>query len=202
MHPLRSEAPSAERTTRRATAWVVVAVIHITFLSIFMISQTLPQLFRHAGSETLILLPQAAGNANAPARPVLEPPTPYHGSTEVLPAPITITPPPIHIVPESTPSSPGDILGAVGREIGCGANSFEYLTPSEQLRCHRIPWHGVMLPNGNIVLDSPQLRSRFAPPPEEKISGADAQRRDIGRAPDCPLMLNLPCMNSFVHQGN
>lgn len=200
MHPLRHEAPSAQRTVRRWTAWAVVAALHGVFLSIFMISQTLPQLFRHPGSETLILLPQAAGNSNSPSVPTIVPPMPDHGAQEVMPAPITIMPPPvIQITPERSGPTPGDILGAVGQEIGCGANSFENLTPAEQARCRRIPWHGVMLPNGSVVLDTPELASRFKPPPEPKISGADAQRQEMDRAPDCPLILNLPCMNSFVH---
>lgn len=202
MHPLRSEAPSARRNMRRAAAWAVVAAIHVVFLSIFMIAQTLPQLFLHPGSETMILLPQAPGNSNSPSAPTIVPPLPLRGSPEFTPAPITITPPPpVQVEPEGA-ARPGDVLGAVGRDIGCGANSFEYLTSSEQLHCRRIPWHGVMLPNGSIVLDSPQLRSQFAPPPEQRLTGAEARRQEIDRAPDCPLILNLPCMNSFVHRNN
>jgi hypothetical protein len=199
LHPLLAARPN--QAPRRAAIWLAVAAIHVLFLSIFMISEALPTLFRHSGAETLILLPQLPGNANAPPVPELARPLPDRGIPEVMPQPITI-PPPV-ITPEQPPAgaTQGDVLNAIGQELGCGANSFEYLTPAEQQRCRRIPWHGVKLPNGVIVLEPPSA-SPFRLPEPERMTGAEARRQEMNRAPDCPLVLNLPCMNNFLHDRN
>ena len=202
MHPLRPRALTREQAARRMLVWVVVGVIHAIFLSIFLFSEQLPFIFRKPGAETIILLPRAAGLSDDRNQPDRVQPFPFNGIPQVIPAPITIPLPPPVIQTQPQAATQGDVLDAIGQELGCAANSFEHLTATERLRCRRIPWHGVKLPNGTIVLDAPRPNLQFAPPQPERMSGADARRQELNRAPDCPIILNLPCMNNFMHRDN
>lgn len=199
MHPLRKAGTSPEEQRRRAMAWIVVAAIHVFLLSIFLVSEAMPYLFRTRGVETVMELSRP-GSSNQPSNEE-EPRLPDLGSPYVVPAPITITPPPVKPQPsEAVPPNGADVLDAIGQELGCSAGGFEALTSAERLHCRRIPWGGIRLPNGAIALEPPP-DYRFVPQPsgEPHLNGAEAERRALETAPQCPLMLNVPCLNNFVN---
>jgi hypothetical protein len=189
--PHRRSAPA-----RRVVSWILVGLIHAVILSIFIISQPIPSLHYGKQMEMILQLP-GVSNARAPSVDMVQPKAPLGSQPEVIPAPITIPPlPPLK--PGAPESHPGDLLGSIGQALACGASNFENLNPAQQARCRHIPWQGARLPNGAIVLDRPSPASKFAAPaPEFRITGQDAQRRDLETSSPCPVMLNVPCLNNI-----
>ena len=64
-------------------------------------------------------------------------------------------------------------MQAIGRDIACGAGSYENLSQAAREACHRQPWHYKKNAQGVIVLD--KVPSSFAPPSDEPLTGFDAQ---------------------------
>ncbi len=112
---------------------------------------------------------------------------------------ITPKPPVLELQPPPSTVQPGDILGSVGRAIACGAGNFEYLTRQQQERCLHEPWQGVQLPNGTIVLLAPP--PNMATPGPLQMTGAEALRRQSQTAPNCPIMVNTPCLADMFDNG-
>ena len=115
--------------------------------------------------------------------------------------PLTIIPPKPPVLEQqqqALPAPPGDILNSIGRAIACGAGDFEYLTRTQQERCLHEPWQGVQLPNGTIVLLGPP---RMAAPGPLQMSGAEALQRQSQTAPNCPIMVNTPCLADMFNGG-
>ena len=123
----------------------------------------------------------------------------------MLSAPITIPPPPpVHFEEaEQGQRAPGDILGAVGRELACSAGSWEHLTSAERTRCGLYPWRGMKLPNGSLVMIPRNVLPRLKEAPDTEFNvntGADRMRADVqtGVIPGsggCPILQNTPCMH-------
>jgi hypothetical protein len=99
---------------------------------------------------------------------------------------------------------PGDILGAVGRELACSAGSWEHLTMTERQRCGLYPWRGVKLPNGSLVMIPRSMLPRLKDTPETEFSvnsGSDRVQADVrsGIIPGqggCPILQNTPCLHA------
>jgi hypothetical protein len=121
--------------------------------------------------------------------------------TDTSAKPLTVIPPKPPVLeqqPSPPTAQPGDILNSIGRAIACGAGDFEYLTRQQQARCLHEPWQGVQLPNGAIVLLGPP---REAAPGPLQLSGAQALQRQSQTAPNCPIMLNTPCLADMFNGG-
>jgi hypothetical protein len=103
------------------------------------------------------------------------------------------------VAPSAPPApTPGDVLNSIGQYLACSAGVFEYLDPRQQARCLHQPWQGLELPNGIIVLNP--LRQEAAP--GLQVTGADALRRQTQTAPNCPILLNRPCLQDMFSTGN
>lgn len=206
VHPfLRPGGPESvsehrKRTAARAFSWAMVAVIHILVLVFFVISIRPFSDRARPITETILTL-TTPGN-NAPPIHYVQPDVPSKNPPQILSAPITVPkpPPPVPDVVEEPPK-PGDVLGAVGRALACSAGSWEHLTGPERARCGGIPWRGMRLPNGTLVMIPPGglPRLKDVPPPEFDINtGADRMQRDLqtGAIPGnggCPILQNIPC---------
>jgi hypothetical protein len=125
---------------------------------------------------------------------MIRPEVPRATPPVITTAPVIVLPPPNPNNP-AMPQTPADILKAIGEALSCGAENFENLTQAERARCKREPWVAHKLPNGTIVLEAANP-SPFVAPPEPKFSGADAMRHQMQTAPPCPIMLNVPCVQT------
>jgi len=157
--------------------------------------------------ETILTLP-LAGNNQQRERPINPQPMTI-APPRMLSAPIVIPkPPPIHLEekPEGT-QTPGDVLGAVGRELACSAGSWEHLTAAERERCgfiNRYPWRGMKLPNGSLVMVPASILPRLKDVPQSEFSvntGADSLRAQTqaGITPGqggCPVLQQTPCLHA------
>lgn len=192
---------------RRVASWIVVGIVHLLILSMMVFSQNFAVFTRHgAEHETMLDLVGAQDKTTPSVKMVV--PQAQLGTPPVIPAPL---PPPPQQSVEQPPitqeggQEKGDVLGALGREIACSPGHYENLSESQRTRCGRIPWQGALLPNGAIVLNRPADVNRFAPPPPPgyRLSGQDAQRLQVERAQtDCPVGLNMPCVNHIPGMGN
>jgi len=181
---------------RKFVSWMLTFIVVLLMVSLLTFSQYSDILYAAHGTvlETSISL-NGVDQYRAPvSAPMTRPNTP-----EVAP-PLVITPPPpepqfqIERPRQDEGTPDGDVLGAVGRDLACAATNFEYLNPAQRMRCQRVPWAAGRMPDGTIVL-APDQPNRFAPPPQYRISGADANRRAMETAPTCDRMLNVPCLN-------
>ena len=198
----RSHPPTNEEERRqfmrRAISWALVALVHVLLLAMLTLDQyhSRSMALRKPGNELILDLSQATRSAAPPIR-LIEPIVPRASAPEVTTAPVIVVPPP---PPNSQapplPQAPADILKAIGEALSCGAENFENLTQTERARCKREPWVAHKLPNGTIVLEAANP-SIYAPPPAlPKLSGADAMRHQLQTAPPCPIMLNVPCVQT------
>jgi hypothetical protein len=182
-----------DRLIRGGTGWVLTGLVHLLFL--LALTFSLHQNALHAGRRMeaeLILDLSLLHGQNAPPVNLIKPDVVDQTAPEINIAPITIPPPKPNIIQPHAPATPGDVLNALGQALACGANNFEYLNQAQRERCRRIPWHGLRLPNGAIVLEAPP-RLNLTPPP---VTGAEALRRRMQTAPPCPMILNTPCMQT------
>ena len=191
--------PPARRLWSRGASTLLVVLIHLVFFAMLTFSVRLVQFGRPSALETILLLPALDGRPRE--RPqTIQPQFVSPAPVESVTAPI-IPPKPPPLPDEKDiphPVTPGDVLRAVGEELSCGAGSFEHLTQPERERCLRQPWLAVRGPAGTLVLQPANQLPRLAPPPPEfRLSGADAKRRSIEVAPTCPVMLNIPCLNQI-----
>ena len=207
--PLYAARPSREvAPKRKAASWIVVGIVHLLILNLLLFSQDFATLTQHgAQHETMLDLTGSQDKAK-PSVQMVVPKAPL-GMPPVIPEPLLPPPPqqPVKQPPviQEGGQERGDVLGALGREIACSPGHYENLTESQRTRCGRIPWQGALLPNGAIVLNRPADVNRFAPPPPPgyKVSGQDAQRLQVERAQtDCPVGLNMPCVNRIPGLGN
>ena len=201
--PLFAARPSrAVAPQRKAASWIAVGIVHLLLANLLIFSEGWKTLLPPgAGStEVIFTLPGANDRSPAPEVPMTVPEAPTGVPPEVLVTPQAV-PRPDAITPPTTSQggiSDGDLLGAIGRDVACIAGNYENLTQYQRARCGRIPWAGARLNDGNIVLRPPETNPLFAPPPPEfRISGADAQRRQMETAGSdpCPAILNTPCFN-------
>jgi hypothetical protein len=200
---LRSSEERRRLVIRDTIAWAIVALIHIVALSSLVISlrQNYERLGRRNGVETVLDLTLLHRN-NAPPLAVIQPDVQDQKDKDLSAKPLTVippTPPMIAILPP--PPSVGDLLGAVGQFLACGASSFEYLNPAQQARCPRQPWQGLQLPNGTIVLN-PLPRQLLETGTQPSFTGAEALTRQMRQNSGCPIMLNGPCLEDMFTGNN
>jgi hypothetical protein len=151
-----------ERYLKRAGAWIAVALVHVLFAVTLLTAGHVRAILRQQPKEMLLLLPPL--HPPAPAQPVRLPePLPTTPQPLTAPAP-TITLPPLS-PPATHPQT--DVMRVLGKELACGAGSFENLTRAQREACKRVPWHYKKDAQGIIVLDTNPQR-------DEPISGADA----------------------------
>ena len=168
-----------------------------------LFSQGFKTMIRHGGSHETILDLAGSHDQPMPAPKVTIPQSVVGVPPEVQSAPMPIIPPPEEPPPQAAQGGStqrGDLLGAIGREIACSPGHFENLTDAERNHCYTVPWHGMQLPDGALVMNRPQGFNRFAPPPKEeaRLSGADEQRLRVQRPQTgCPQALNMPCVNQI-----
>ncbi len=89
-----------------------------------------------------------------------------HPATEPLRT-ITLPPPQPRTEPQRAPT---DVMQAIVKELACGAGPYEHLSQAEREACRRQPWKFKKTAKGVIVLDA----IKQAPPPDDSVSGADA----------------------------
>jgi hypothetical protein len=197
------EEPPPRRYWSRSTSGVLVALVHVVFFAMLSFSVRMPTYGHRSALETILLLPSLDGR-QAPEVHMVQPQVITQAPPEIITAPITLPkPPPPRPEEFQHPATPGDVLKAVGEELSCGAGSFEHLTQAERNRCRHEPWQGARAPNGVLVLQPSQAPKLMAPPPEFRLSGADAQRLQMERGPTgCPVLLNVPCLNKMPSDGN
>ena len=209
--PLYAARPSRHvPPKRKAASWIAVAIVHLVIANFLIFSEGWKVIVRRgASTEVMLNLRGATDNSPIPEVQMTVPQAPTGVPPEVVIDPVII-PPKVQQQPNPLRQqggiTDGDLLGALGRDVACSAGHYENLTTAERGRCGRIPWRGTRLPDGAIVLRQPENRNRFAEPePEIRISGADAQRRQMetGVNPgNCPLLLNVPCYTAVPQQRN
>jgi len=213
-HPfLRPQANLAEfrRTnTRRVSSLVMVGLLHfILFTALVVTVRQYNQLTRPV-METLMMFPAIGNNPNAPPLRTVNPDVQDEAMPLITTAPITIPKP--EVVPddnEGRAATPGDILAAVGRELACSAGSWEHLSKGERQACGGIPWRGLKLPNGSLVMLPGNVMPRLRePPPDDgiRVTGAEEQQRALqtGRNPamgGCPILQHTPCLSPSTGGG-
>ena len=191
------------RALLRTTAWALVAGLHVLFVLCFVLGIKPFDLGSRPIIETILDL-QMPGNEQARERPVNPQPL-TEAPPRMLSAPVPIIkPPPIVIEePNKGPAQPGDILGAVGRELACSAGSWEHLTTVERQRCGLYPWRGMRLPNGSLVMVPKSVLPRLKEAPQTEFSvnsGADRLQSDVRTGMSasqngCPILQNTPCLH-------
>ena len=199
--PLFAARPSrAVAPQRKAASWIAVGIVHLLLANLLIFSEDWKDLVTSGSSSEVTLdLRGATDRSPAPDVRMTVPEAPTGVPPEVVIDPLIIPRPPESLQPRADGGiSDGDLLGAIGRDVACIAGNYENLTPAQRARCGRVPWYGARLSDGNIVLRPPETHPLFAPPePEYRISGADAQRRQMETAGSdpCPVILNTPCFN-------
>ena len=194
----------------RTTSTVLVVGLHLLFFFFFVFAVHPFDMRTRPIIEQFLTLP-LAGN-NMPQKDETNPQIETKAPPRILSAPITIPkPPPVKPEvekpnPGASSNAPGDILGAVGRELACSAGSWEHLTSAERERCGYgrsggYPWKGVKLPNGSIVMIPRNILPRLADAPPDTgfnvNTGADRVQSDVqhGVTPGgCPILQNTPCL--------
>jgi hypothetical protein len=191
------------RALSRTTSTVLAAALHILFFFFFVLAVRPFDMRTEPIIETILTLP-LPGNNEEQRRPI-NPQILTKAPPRILSAPINIPkPPPVHIEEEKPGTqTPGDVLGAVGRELACSAGSWEHLTSAERQRCGLYPWRGVKLPNGTLVMLPQGVLPRLKDVPDTEFSvnsGSDRIQSDIqkGIIPGqggCPMLQNTPCLH-------
>jgi hypothetical protein len=187
-HPLaRAEMEDRERTVRRGIGIGAVILVHILIVLLITVSNRIPliQRIRETVPEAITWIPM-------PPRPKQQeqpPPRPEVESVPQYTAPITLPPEPHR---QSAPPVQGDMAG-VGRDLACGASSYENLSQAQRDACHHHPWIAKKRSDGTIVLDVPPK------PVEPAPSIADIMRHEQQTAPPCPVLQNVPCLGTVVH---
>jgi len=188
-HPLaQPEAQDRQRIIRRGIAAGAMVVVHLLILLLIVFGNQIPIVKRIKVTipEAIQWIPVPAHRNTIHEQP---PPQPESPTVPEVTAPITLPP-----VPRSTakPQGPGT-LEDVGKELGCGASSYEYLTPNEREQCKRHPWAYIKKSDGTLVLQAPP--KPVEPPP----SIADIMRHEQQTAPPCPMLQNTPCLGKIMH---
>ena len=179
----------------------MVAIIHLVifFTLVISLQQNYDRLGRRGTVETILDLSILNRN-NAPKVTLVRPDN-EKDDKDISAKPLTVIPP-VPVIPKMEPAAPtaGDILAGIGQFLACGASSFEYLNPLQQLNCRRIPWQAMQMPNGSLVLSPlPQLVIQQTAP---QFGGAQAQLHQSQTGSGCPIMLNGPCMSDLFTGNN
>jgi hypothetical protein len=200
--PIGSE-EQRRRALSRTTSTVLAAALHVLFFFFFVLAVRPFDMRTRPIIETILTLP-LPGSSQEQQRPI-NPQILTKAPPRILSAPIHIPkPPPVHIEEEKPgTAAPGDVLGAVGRELACSAGSWEHLTSAERQRCGFYPWRGFKLPNGSLVMLPQSVLPRLKDVPETEFSinsGSDRIQSDIQRGiipgqGGCPMLQNTPCMH-------
>jgi len=201
----QGEEERRRKALSRTTSSVLAAVLHVLFFFFFVFAVHPFDMRSRPIIEQFLTLPLQGNNLqekrpNNPQPLVIAPP-------RIESAPIQIPKPPPIPPPEQqqkpgTAGPPGDILGAVGRELACSAGSWEHLTSAERARCGYYPWRAVKLPNGSLVMVPRSVLPQLKEAPETQFSvnsGADRIQSDLQKGiisgpTGCPMMLNTPCL--------
>jgi hypothetical protein len=160
---LRVSEAERERHLKRLWAGIAVVLVHIIILIALLTANHIESFLRQTPKETILLLPPPNNqDKTRPAFPSVI--IPSDRPVNIPPTIILAAPP-----PPSTSEKSGDILQAIGREIACGAGSYENLSQTQREACKRQPWHFKKNNKGEIVLD----RTTTTPPQEEPVTGID-----------------------------
>lgn len=204
LRPVPDQSPAAQRrrALSRATSTALVVLVHIAIFFGMIIT------FRPFDNpskrlvETFLYLSAPGNTKDAPPVQMINPEVPRLGAPVITTAPPIIVPkPPVLDDRNTRPVTPGDILGAVGRELACSAGNWEHLTGPERQVCGGVPWRAMRLPNGNLVMVPPANLPRLREAPDTGFtlnSGADRIQRDLqnGQNPannGCPILQQMPC---------
>lgn len=202
-HPfLRPTAGRRPEKISSSVSTLLVVVLHVLFFFLFVISVRPFDMRNRQIVETILELSAPGNNA----RRDLDDPELANAPPRMLSAPITVVKPPPIIIDkfdDGKSVAPGDILGAVGRELACSAGSWEHLTSTERARCGLYPWRGMKLPNGSLVMVPSSVLPRLREVPDSElgvVSGAVQIQRDreTGQQPGmggCPILQNTPCLH-------
>jgi hypothetical protein len=203
----QGEADRRREAMSRTTSTVLVAALHVLFFFFFVFAVHPFDMRSQPTVETFLTLP-LHGN-NQPNHQPINPQPLVIAPPQIESAPITIPKPP-PILPDQqqrdrsgNPAPPGDILGAVGRELACSAGSWEHLSSAERARCGLYPWRAARLPNGTLVMVPTNILPRLKEAPDTQYTvntGADRVQSDLqkgitsGQGP-CPILQNTPCLH-------
>ena len=195
---------------RRATSWAMVAALHLLLFTVLVVSIRPFDVRNRPVIETLMMLPALGNNPNAPPLRTIDPDVENAAPPLITTAPITIPKPEVQPDSEGRQTvTPGDILAAVGRELACSAGSWEHLSKAEREICGGIPWRGMKLPNGSLVMVPGNVMPRLRDPdPNEgiRVTGGEQMQRDLqmGRNPTlngCPILQHTPCLSPSTGGG-
>jgi hypothetical protein len=202
LRPVRDLTPADQRRQRlaRAVSTVLVAALHVLlFFALVIVFHPFDNPPRSI-KETILYLSSPGLQNDAPPIHAITPEVPNASAPVITTAPITVPKPELDDN-NTRPLTPGDILGAVGRELACSAGSWEHLTARERQVCGGVPWRGMRLPNGNLVMVPPANLPRLKAAQENDFTvntGADRIQRDVqmGNNPannGCPILQQRPC---------
>lgn len=181
---------------------LLVVVLHVLFFFLFVISVRPFDMRNRQIVETILELSAPGTNA----RRDLDDPELTNAPPRMLSAPITVVTPPPFVIDKFDDGknvAPGDILGAVGRELACSAGSWEHLTSAERTRCGIYPWRGAKLPNGSLVMIPRSVLPRLREVPDSELGIVSGEvhiqrERETGQQPGmggCPILQNTPCLH-------
>lgn len=166
-----------ERYLKRGGAGVAVVLVHVLILLALLTAGHFGMLARPGSKETMLLLPPLQSEKKTPpAFPVV--PVPTTRPVNIPPTIPLVAPPP----PQNTIQKPGDVMQAIGRELACGAGSYENLSQAAREACRRQPWHFKKNAKGVIVLD---VNKQPEQQPETSISGVDQAIKTLDTSDPC-----------------
>lgn len=147
-----------QRVLKRLGAALAVALVHILIVMLLVSAGRVRNMGLTPPKEVQLILPALQPKRSNAPPPVSLPenrPQAAPSATITLPAP-------------QRPAQPQtDIMQAIGKELACGAGSYENLSQAQREACRRQPWKFKKNGKGVIVLD-------VSPRPEgDSISGAD-----------------------------
>jgi len=191
---LRTIGDARKRNRRRIYAGAGVAVVHVLFILLLLLSEWVPfPLPKIKKIEPLqwVTLPQMARSAQpVPMK------QPLQNTGTVNPDKILLIPKP---KADEESNAITDLGWALGRSLACGANSYEWLNTKMRAECKHKPWNFAYDRYGNIVLDA-QMRQ---PRDTETLRPSDVQAHERNTAPVCPKNIdpNAPCLSAIIGGG-
>lgn len=161
----RAAEAERERTLKRVGAAIAVALVHVVILAALLTAGHFGIIRLKAPPKEMTLLLPALQQKAREALPPAPLPQPETRPLVQLPPTITLPPP----KPDTATRPSPDVMQAIGKELACGAGSYEHLSQSDREECKRHPWKFKKNAKGVIVLDV------IKPLPEEPVSGADSE---------------------------
>lgn len=161
----RAAEAERERMLKRVGAGIAVALVHVFILAALLTAGHFGILRPKAQPKEMTLLLPALQQKTREVLPPTPLPLPDARPTVQLPPTITLPPP----KPDTTTRPSTDVMQAIGKELACGAGSYEHLSQSDREECKRHPWKYKKNAKGVIVLDVTK------PLPDEPVAGADAE---------------------------